>query len=333
MKFLAAVCPHCGGNLQLPDDRDVVKCMYCGVNVVVQKATQLAPGNKQNFLELAEHAYSAGNYNESYEYYTKVLEIEPNNSKAWFGKGNSAGWLSKLSEFRFNEMLVAYENAIKFAPDDSKEALRISCAVELNAVAIACHAISRKHMLEFIALADTWGEYLDRCGTIMSLLEVAHSFDPNNIEVMNNIVYLCKDNIEGAIFNDPYNSNMTKTVGVSDEYESGLRSTILEYSDKIKNLNPNYVVPEVKKASACFVVTATMGNEEHSSVQILRTFRDNTLSEFKAGRMFIDWYYTHGPSIAKYIEQSTTARILAYILIVTPSVSTVKFLRLLKLIR
>lgn len=44
MSFKAAKCPSCQGALQVPDDMDSVKCMYCGVNVMVRQAIQLATG-------------------------------------------------------------------------------------------------------------------------------------------------------------------------------------------------------------------------------------------------------------------------------------------------
>jgi DNA-directed RNA polymerase subunit RPC12/RpoP len=42
MTFQAGKCPECGGDLQLPDDRTTVKCMYCGVDVTVQEVIQLS---------------------------------------------------------------------------------------------------------------------------------------------------------------------------------------------------------------------------------------------------------------------------------------------------
>ena len=49
MAFKAATCPSCGGALQVPDDRTTVKCMYCGVDVVVREAIQLAAGPVKEF--------------------------------------------------------------------------------------------------------------------------------------------------------------------------------------------------------------------------------------------------------------------------------------------
>lgn len=57
MSFKAAKCPNCAGDLQVPDDRDNVKCMYCGSDIVVREVIQAAVGgvNIENLLKLARH--------------------------------------------------------------------------------------------------------------------------------------------------------------------------------------------------------------------------------------------------------------------------------------
>jgi DNA-directed RNA polymerase subunit RPC12/RpoP len=77
MKFEAAKCPNCGGELQLPRDKVSAKCLYCGSDIVVREAIQgAAVANVGNLLKLADAASSAGNYEEAYNYYTKVLEFD-----------------------------------------------------------------------------------------------------------------------------------------------------------------------------------------------------------------------------------------------------------------
>src|SRR5439155_1764166 len=77
-RFVAAKCPSCGGDLQVPTNRDQVKCMYCGGTVVTRQAIQLVSGvNVENFIELAKAAMDANNPKEAYDYYTKVLEHDP----------------------------------------------------------------------------------------------------------------------------------------------------------------------------------------------------------------------------------------------------------------
>ena len=60
MNFKPAICPSCGGNLQVPDNLTTVKCMYCGVDVIVQNAIKLSGRvkeftlAKQNYREVSD---------------------------------------------------------------------------------------------------------------------------------------------------------------------------------------------------------------------------------------------------------------------------------------
>lgn len=56
------------------------------------------------------------------------------------------------------------------------------------------------------------------------------------------------------------------------------------------------------KPGGCFVLTACYGSYDAPTVLAFRQFRDNHLSQYKLGRRFIAWYYTHGPKWANTIE-------------------------------
>ena len=236
MTFVAAKCPECAGALQVPDDRDTVKCMYCGVDVIVRQAIQLVAGNAKHFLALAGSALSARNFSEAFNYFTRTLEIEPTNADAWLGKGTTAGWQSTLEEFRFLEMMVAYENAIKFAKAESLETMKLSCAGNLTNLATAYHKKSREHMLEYVALPNTWQEYISRCRQCISLYEVAHGYRPKESKIIEAIINLCKDNIEGVKYKDPRNSDRSRVVVLTDNYENGLRKMLSAYAEKMLSL-------------------------------------------------------------------------------------------------
>ncbi len=117
MSFIAAKCPQCGGDLQLDNDKDTAFCMHCGSKIIVQEAIRKVQVDNTHMLEfwmkMANSAANAGNYEESYEYYTKVVENDLNNWKATFLKGIAAGWLSKFSNPRFNEIIQAISDAQK----------------------------------------------------------------------------------------------------------------------------------------------------------------------------------------------------------------------------
>lgn len=331
MAFRPAKCSSCGKDIQVPDDQDVAVCMYCGASIAVRDVIQITIGaNAENLLALARTAGVAGNYIEAYDYYNRVLEIDPSNTIAWYGKGEAAGWMSNLKEFRFSEMLVAFDNALRFAANDELEKLKQTCANTLNSVATACYKISRDHFTQFLTAPNVWTEYVPRCRQIISLYEAAHRYTPDDRQIIENIIHLCKDNIEGAVYNDPFNNNASTALFLGKDYEKGIREILVAYAEKLQKIDPNYVSPNpvtpTPKKDGCFVVTATVGNEAHPAVVLLRLFRDELLVKSKAGVLFIAWYYKHGPAMARRIENSMAARTLSYAFVVVPAVCLVTIL-------
>jgi tetratricopeptide (TPR) repeat protein len=325
MRFVAAVCPHCEGELQVPHDHDSVKCMYCGEDIVVRHAIKPVHGKTRNLFDLAQAALAAGNNDEAIGYFNKVLEDDPTNCAAWVGKGTAAGWSSTLNNLRLSEMLVAFQNALGHSDVSEEADIRRTCAHTINEVAIASYSLARNHMLEFVALEGTWQEYLSRCRQIVSALEVASAYAPDDKQILENLIYVCKDNIEGVKYRDPYDNNISKSVFLAEAYESELRTLMSDAAAKVKHLDPTYVAPEAKRpSSGCFVVTATLGRENHPSVSLLRSFRDEYLQSSRLGRAFIQWYYQKGPRIARQIEDSWIARLISYLLVVVPAVTLVR---------
>ena len=324
MAFVAAVCPSCAGALQLPDDRDAVKCMYCGVEVVVRQAIQLVAGNTQNLFELATSALAGENYSEAYDYFNKVLELEPRNSDAWFGKGTAAGLQSNLKDIRLSEMLVAYENVLKYCPESAKAARLEAISDKLREVAMACYVMSYNHTVQFAALDGTWGEHLGRCLSILPALQAASGYSPENKAVLEDVVRICRDNIRGIKYTAVDGTG--QAVHLTVEYEKDTRALMLEYGAKLKSLDPDYEVPQATRQtpSACFVVAATLGDERHPSVLLLRRFRDESLVKSPAGRAFVAWYGEHGPQLARFVERSRVRRAVAYVVIVAPAVAVAR---------
>ncbi len=93
---------------------------------------------------------------------------------------------------------------------------------------------------------------------------------------------------------------------------------ILEIIDK--PIEENLADKTIKKQpnSGCFIATAAMGDYNHPAVIDLRLFRDNWLLQRKSGVKFTNWYYTHGPKIARVIEKSLVLKKLTFIFIVKP---------------
>lgn len=74
---------------------------------------------------------------------------------------------------------------------------------------------------------------------------------------------------------------------------------IMEYHYKIKEIDPNYVVPKRPKPSGCYIATCVYGSYDCPQVWTLRRFRDFTLAKTWYGRAFIKIYYTVSPTLVK----------------------------------
>lgn len=273
----------------------------------------------ENYLALARNASIAGNYGEALNYYNKVLELEPTNYIAWYGKGEAVGWMSTVQTLRLNELFVCFENAIRFSSNNPS--LIKNCALKINEIATACYSICRNHMQEFIALNNAWVDYLSQCSQIISAYEIAHVYDSNDSNILKNIITLCEDNIKGMAYKDEFDNNASKAVSLSPEYEQEMRDKIALYGEKLKIIEPDYQIPNpvaAKPESACFVVAATMGNEDNFIINDLRNFRDSWLRNSSYGRKFIDWYYRNGPVLANFIRGYCFFRMLSFAFIVFP---------------
>jgi len=324
MTFKAARCPSCGGDLQVPDDRHAVNCMYCGANVIVREAIQAAAGgNIGNWLILAQAATQAGNNQEAYDYYTRVLEADSLNSEAWAGKAEAAGWMSTLTSFRLPEMLAGFQKSIDYAPSEGQTESKRIAASKITDIIGSYYTLARGHLLEYISLDNVWVDYLVQCDLMITGLESAHNYWPEHQGILDYLIFICRDNIQGVAYSDQYapNGPIQRVKTLSAEYESTLRSKLALYVEKKRQLDPTYEPDEIKKAkaSACFIATATMGRADHPAVLLLREFRDEWLMQSGLGRVFIRQYSEHGPLLSRIIAKSRVRRLASYLFIVVPS--------------
>lgn len=327
MPFVPATCPSCGGDLQIPEERDVVKCMYCGTDMVVRDAIKKEQGpDPANLLSLAVKAQGAGNSSEAIDYCNRVLETDPENHRAWFIKGRATGWSSTLSNFRIGEMTSAFRHAVENAPNDVQDSLHDEAARKINQVCMAFYASASNHFSQFDDLESAWGDYLVHCSQIIAGLEAAHAFDPENKNVLNNLVEICQDNIEGKNYRAVVRGyHVSSTHSLSDEYEAKLRKKREKYAEKLKQLDPEYAPsPIQKKETGCFIATAAEGSFDAPSVLALRQFRDEILRECRWGRACIKMYYRVGPHLARIIEHRDSLRAATRRIIVRPAAWVVR---------
>ncbi len=321
MAFYSTKCPACKKDIQVPDEVEVSICMYCGQKILLKVIEQVNVGpTLKNLLGLARTADISGNAAEAEIYYNRVLEIDPSISEAWFGKGKSAGWQSSIKNMRFNEVLTSFGHAIGSASENERPEVISNCLIEINKLVVTLYAMARKHMLEYVALKNTWVEYLSQVNQMLTMLETASSWLPTDKLTLENIVHLCKDNIEGVAYRDPYDNNTPKGWLLSPQYEALISGKLDSAAQALKKIDPSYTLPvvEKKKPDSCFIVTATMGDPEHPTVNLMRRFRDQWILTRPGGDKFVAWYYNYGPIAAKFIKSNRLLRLMAFILIVKP---------------
>ncbi len=59
--------------------------------------------------------------------------------------------------------------------------------------------------------------------------------------------------------------------------------------------------PIIENKNKCYIATACYGNEFANEVIILKSFRDKVLTKYFLGKIFIEFYYTVSPSIARLL--------------------------------
>jgi tetratricopeptide (TPR) repeat protein len=136
MPFVAAKCPQCGGDLQLDNEMETGFCMHCGSKIIVHEAIRAVRVDNTHMIDtwmkMGDLAAESQNLSEAYEYYTKVVEVQPDNYWAIYKKGKAAGWQSTLANVRFTESAVCFAKAIELALENDKEQLKKDSTEEIK---------------------------------------------------------------------------------------------------------------------------------------------------------------------------------------------------------
>lgn len=83
---------------------------------------------------------------------------------------------------------------------------------------------------------------------------------------------------------------------------------IMECHEMIKELDPEYVIPERPQTSSsggCYIATCVYGSYDCPQVWTLRRYRDECLSKTNIGRNFIRIYYTVSPVFVKWFGNTS----------------------------
>lgn len=350
MGLVAAKCVQCGANIEVDDSKEAGVCKYCGTAFITEKAIMnyntyvtnnfaganinVMGANIENLLILAKNAEETGDYSEARDYYTRVLENQPNNCDALVGKGVCSlygsdlndiksdeliGYISKAIDYKMEEQNISDEEIDKFIVD-SIEALYKAATIVFQA--------SQSYYNKYWKLENSAPEYWDRLSKVIKIfLYVIGYAEPKNIQqteagkfcyvegmkfVVICCVEMCKQRqyVSGII-------NPGQLLEAEEKSEIKLNQHVHQtYMDlydsmctKIKEIEPDYQPEEEinrnkEVKGACYIATCVYGSYDCPQVWTLRRFRDYTLDETWYGRLFIKCYYTISPTLVKWFGRT-----------------------------
>jgi tetratricopeptide (TPR) repeat protein len=248
VKFFAAICPKCKGELRIPVNRTSVKCMYCSQEILVYGENNIALPlniNVKDLFLLAQNAEDNQDFEAGYQYYSQILEKETGNASAWLGKGRCAGWLSSAEAERISEAIDCIKKGASLKPYLSE--IRLGSTVCAITTALHTKSIMRYLEEEHAQATRTSGAFGDpKTGGFMTASKRSESTKARNDEFWN--IHRAPI-VAGIKFSWGLDRNSNVATNVYDVLKSIKNSPILK--DNIKDSfqqNIQDVLDEIRRA-------------------------------------------------------------------------------------
>lgn len=183
MAVVALKCPSCDGKIEFDDSREFGFCSFCGTKVMIQDEIQKIKvihtgsvvvddsGKIGNYLSLADSAMKNRNFEEAYNYYTKVLESNATLPDAVFGKGLAAAYMSSIDVPRINELFNAID-CIKDKMPPVGDGVDFRLKMQKNSVVFATEFFNRCCLNEYMN-SDIAGAHFFCCDRCIALIVYA----------------------------------------------------------------------------------------------------------------------------------------------------------------
>ncbi len=340
-------CEMCGSNDLVKQD-GVFVCQSCGCKYSVEEAKKMmvegtvevtgtvkvdSSASIENFLKMATTAHEIGNYDESKEYYSKVLEMQPTNCEALVGKGVSELYSSNLADIRSDELIGYISKAIEYKKKEDVSDIEVNAFIEkaageLYSAAIVVLQASQSHYNEYWKLESSAPEYWDRLSKVIKILlfVVALTEDVgvqaighgkfHYIESMKFVAFCCteickqRQYVSGIINPGQLFESEEKTeIKPREEIHQTYMDLYDNMCSKMKEVEPDYQPDAINRnkqiQGGCYVATCVYGSYDCPQVWTLRRFRDSTLAETMLGRAFIHTYYAISPTLVKWFGDTS----------------------------
>ncbi|MBR3809070.1 MAG: hypothetical protein IKK46_02060 [Clostridia bacterium] len=322
-------CEMCGGTDLMKQD-DFFVCQDCGCKYSTEAAQKLmieVDNSKKmaNLYERARKSLEVDDLEHAAEYYKQILDEVPNDWEAYF-----YSYLGEMTSFTNaqagsvaaklgNTIPSAYDMAIKTdKTEEIPERLKtITAQTAARLVGIASSGAALLRQYEggnsfnpvgkvnadmYQRMRDVAGNTIANCVIAFNPLETKiEEISKSDLKISEGIIKECLLTIRRTRY-DIANWEFSPTIATKEKLIKP--ELIQEYAQKIKELDPEFTVPEPSSPSTssggCYVATAVYGSYDCPQVWTLRRYRDYTLAETWHGRAFIKTYYAISPTLVKW---------------------------------
>lgn len=184
------ICEMCGSTDIVKQD-GVFVCQICGCKYSVEEARKMmVEGTVQvegtvkidnsdqlkTYKDMAINAYNNGSTKEAYQYFLKVLELDPQDFQAIFYRGMCQGWESTLANPRIGEAMNAYQQASSLIPEEIGQSVREIFIGDLINLINAWFDKSRERVWDtddwYSYNVNTFWDYLGVCEKVINYMDV-----------------------------------------------------------------------------------------------------------------------------------------------------------------
>jgi hypothetical protein len=321
----AIKCELCGSNEVIKQDGLYV-CQHCGTKYTVDEAKKLMiegtvnvegtvkiddSTELKNLYEIARRARNAENYEDAGKYYDSILAKNPKDWEAVLYVVFCKAMTCKIAEIQNYAMLMINNNVsvLSLIKDNVKDEVEqklavLETAMAYSRVGILFSSAAEKHYYEIdSSIRDSYClTYIKNNSKVAAMLyTIGDGF----------ILYFGdKYGFEAAnMWKQAISTNVKNIPLIVDK--KGLKQFILDYAEKIKKYDSDYIPPEMNtdnadsESSGCYIATAVYGSYNCPQVWTLRRFRDNTLDATWYGRVFIKTYYAISPTLVRWFGETS----------------------------
>lgn len=286
MKFIPAKCPVCNGELQIPNDREFVKCMYCSCDIKVREVLNVKYDlDIPNLLKLGDNYIEAGNYEKAIGVFEKILEFDAENYRAWLGLGHSY----KKSKY--------FKKALEFVPEEEKDKLKLEIIRNYCSLSIGIELLDE--LLE--KNENSWNLWLIKGVSYGKFLESTPCSNEEIMQLINNILTSYSNALKFASTEEvdevkkriskrlwynlddifPHNGKIFDYISIN--LDEDIFRWILQIVEWANSLDPNFIKWEKAKIDMCeeVLIYGSLLKKNGIHFNFDKNFYKNKLKEYK----------------------------------------------------